>query len=178
MPKQGGTWIHDPKIENRTLYWLSQIAASRPLKFLIFNSGKWRFLNKSQTWLISPIFADAQDIRKKITTNFSAPTSASLQPAFPRPPHSQWSSSQEGQGPFPVFPCNQLEETTLHIGNESLSLLAHAQPLAVHQPAPRRTTQQTVGAPDEPQQVPVSESLNPLPFVWVLWETHHFRLSS
>ena len=44
----------------------------RPLKFLTFNSTKWRPLNETKTLLFSAIIAKIQDIGKEVATNLSA----------------------------------------------------------------------------------------------------------
>ena len=44
----------------------------------MFNSSKWRSLNKNKTLLVSAIIAKSQDIRKEIVSNFHTLGACSL----------------------------------------------------------------------------------------------------
>lgn len=95
-----------------------------PLRFLIFNSNEWRFLNTTKIILVSVIFAKCRDMGRKSVTNwsilnaFSLLTSFSIVLLIPKD-----GTLRNYRGFSPILPFNQFGETTLQIRNKSLSVL-------------------------------------------------------
>ena len=98
-----------------------------------------------------------------------------LQPSnqpFQHPPNSQWWGSEEEQGLFPILPLNQLGETFLQIGDESLSVLNEIRAtLSVPLPQSMKTVQ-IVRISNEPQNVAAFKAsflLRPFDYIQTLF---------
>ena len=59
-------------LANKPSHTLDELPIIKTLKFLIFNSGKWRPLNETKILLVSAIIPKIQDPGKETVTNLSA----------------------------------------------------------------------------------------------------------
>lgn len=118
----------------------------RPLRSLIYNSNKWRPLNKPRSLLIFAVIAKSQGTGKKTVPSLSIKCLQPCSQPFQCPPNFQGHNLVGLQCLFPILPLNQLGETTPQIRNESLSLLFEARatlsmlkPPVIKQPLPQST---------------------------------------